>query len=157
MIFLDHPIAPHFLPILNQKLQKDGEIVKSWNTNNMASAGTGTCEEREGSWYWRYLRKISPSFYDDLTISSGKSWLRAQGDGSFENFRDPRFSALVEGTLHQQTLIHLFRFGPVQLNTYMNILPSFLMLSNCSFCYGREKHKRAKGTLQACCSKTCSN
>ena len=55
MIFLDHPIAPHFLPILNQKLQKDGEIVKSWNTNttqsNMASAGTGLLEEREGLWY----------------------------------------------------------------------------------------------------------
>ena len=68
-----------------------------------------------------------------------------------------RFSALVKGTVHQQTLLHLFRFGPVQLNTYMNILPSFLMLSNCSFCYGRETHKRAKGTLQACCSKTCSN
>ena len=26
----------------------------------MASAGTGLLEEREGLWYWKYLRKISP-------------------------------------------------------------------------------------------------
>lgn len=151
------PFSSHLEPETPKRRRNRQKLEYEYNSVQYGVCWNRSLEEREGLWYWKYLRKISPSFYDDLTISSGKGWLRAQGDGSFVNFRDPRFSALVKGTLQQQTLIHLFRFGPVRLNTYMNILPSFLMLSNCWFYYGREKHKRAKGTLQACCSKTCSN
>lgn len=91
----------------------------------MASAGTGIYEEREGSWYWRYLRKISPSFYDDLTISSGKGWLRAQGDGSFVNFRDPeifRFGGRYFASANLDTSISIWPRATEHVYEYLTTL-----------------------------------
>ena len=58
-------------------------------------------------------RSLSPSFYDDFsTISSEKGWLRAQGDGSFVNFRDPEIFRFGERYCASANLIAFISIWP---------------------------------------------